>query len=272
METKNRAASPGEKASSQSSDKLLQILEAIANYRMPARLQDLADIVNMSQSTVLRYLNALQNANYVYQEESTSRYALTWKVCRLSENLNSYLSLRNITGPFVSQLAGDLDLGVCLTIDQDYECVYLDCIDNSSGKNHTLQRIGRRSPLHTTASGKVLLARYTEAQIDDYIAVIGLKKLTEYTIGTREELLEHLKEVKAGGYAIDEEECELGLRCIAFPLIDYSGKVMAAISVFGSTSALTHRRIEENILPELRRISSIISTRLGYTQEAGSSH
>ena len=112
-----------EKNSNQSSDKLLQIMEALAKERLPVRLQDLSAQVNMSQSTVLRYLNALQSANYVYQEESTSRYALTWKICGLSEHLNSNLGLRSITAPYITELVNKLNLGVCLVIEQDHDCV-----------------------------------------------------------------------------------------------------------------------------------------------------
>ena len=99
-----------EKNSNQSSDKLLQIMEALAKERLPVRLQDLSARVNMSQSTVLRYLNALQSSNCVYQEESTSRYALTWKICGLSEHLNSNLGLRSITAPYITELVNKLNL------------------------------------------------------------------------------------------------------------------------------------------------------------------
>lgn len=135
-----------EKNSNQSSDKLLQIMEALAKERLPVRLQDLSAQVNMSQSTVLRYLNALQSANYVYQEESTSRYALTWKICGLSEHLNSNLGLRSITAPYITELVNKLNLGVCLVIEQDHDCVYLDCVDASPSFQHTFQRIGKRAP------------------------------------------------------------------------------------------------------------------------------
>ena len=81
-----------ERQTSQSSVRLLQIMECMAESRVPMRLQDIAKQVGMIQSTVLRYLYALQNENYIYQEESTSRYALTWRICRLSANLGSLLS------------------------------------------------------------------------------------------------------------------------------------------------------------------------------------
>ena len=119
---------PTERQTNQSSIKLLQIMECLAEQRTPMRVQDLAKKVNMTQATVLRYLYALQDAKYIYQDTETSRYALTWRVCRLSENLNSFLSLRNITTPFINSLANTLSLGVCLVVNQNDECMYLDCI------------------------------------------------------------------------------------------------------------------------------------------------
>ncbi|MEM5796516.1 MAG: helix-turn-helix domain-containing protein, partial [Bacillota bacterium] len=86
-------SSNSERQTSQSSSRLLRILEAIAENKLPVRLQDLAKQVDMTQSTVLRYLYALEDANYIYREDDTSRYALTWRVCRLGKNVDSSLSL-----------------------------------------------------------------------------------------------------------------------------------------------------------------------------------
>ena len=91
----------------QSSLRLLQILECLAKNRGALRLQEIAKLTELTQPTVLRYLYALEAANYVYQEEDSSRYALTWKVCRLTQNMNSYLSLRNITSGFIVEQAYD---------------------------------------------------------------------------------------------------------------------------------------------------------------------
>lgn len=267
MIVQNRCVAANEKASSQSSDKLLRILECIAHNRMPVRLQDLAEQANMSQSTVLRYLNALLSANYVYQEEDTLRYALTWKICGLGQNLNTYSSLRNIASPYVNKLSAELNLGSCLVIDHDFECMYLDCIDVPTRLTHTLQRIGKCAPLHTTGSGKVLLASYNDVKVDEYINTKGLSKVTDYTITSREDLFSELDRVRAQGYGIDEEECEVGLRCISTPLYRYDGNVAAALSVFGSTSTLTHERINSEVYPLLKSTAITISLRLGYKEE-----
>lgn len=251
-----------ERQSSQSSIRLLQILECLANNRMPLRLQEIAKQVGMTQSTVLRYLYALQTANYIYQEDETSRYGLTWRICGLGENLNTQLSLRNITTPFINHLANTLSTGACLVVEQDGECLYLDCIDIP---NHsTLQRIGKKAPLHTTGSGKVLLSRYNSAQLDDYIATKGLTKYTEYTITDPDVLRSELERIRQQGFAMDEQECEIGLRCISIPLRDFSGQIVSSISVFGNIADMSNQRIKSEIYPTLKEVTVVVSSRLGY--------
>ena len=251
-----------ERQTSQSSIRLLHILEAIAGNKLPVRLQDLAKQVNMTQSTVLRYLYALEAENYIYQEEDTSRYALTWRVCRLGMNIDSMLSLRNITTPFINRLANALSLGTCLVIEQNMECFYLDCIDNPNSP--TLQRIGKQAPLHATASGKVMLSRYVPAQLEEYIATTGLARYTEHTITDPEKLRAELAIIRKQGFATDEEECEINLRCISIPLRNYTGEIVASMSIFGNSYDVTDDRIREEIFPALQEATSTISARLGY--------
>lgn len=255
---------PVEKQASLSSDRLLQILECIARNRTPMRLQDLAEQTGLTQSTVLRYLRTLQNSNYVYQEENTLRYALTWKICKLTENLNTYLSLRNIANPFVNQLANELHAGVCLVVNQEDACLYLDCIDSPASSQAPLQFIGKRAPLHVTSSGKLMLSSFSEARVDDYISRTGLTRFTEYTITTRDDLIKELEQIRRQGYSLDMEECEIGMRCISYPIYCYNGSLFAAISVFGRTTDIDERFVQEQVHPLLKETSAIISQRLGY--------
>lgn len=261
---KNNPNGGSEKISNQSSDKLLQILECLAKERLPIRLQDLSTKVGMSQSTVLRYLNALQGSNYVYQEESTSRYALTWKLCNLSENLNSNLGLRSITAPYVTGLVKRLNRGVCLVVEQNYECLYLDCVDDSPSFKHTFQWIGKRAPMHATGSGKILLSQFSQPQLEEYIAQHGLQSCTEYTITSAEVLEKELEEVRRCKIGRDKQECELGLTCVSVPLYNYSSKIVAALSVFGDTVNMSEEQIVEKIIPALQSAAETISHHLGY--------
>ena len=255
----------GERQSSLSSDKLLAILECIAESRIPIRLQDLAERSGMTQPTVLRYLRTLQNANYVYQDETTLRYALTWKLCRLTENLDSYLGLRNIANPFVNHLANTLQQGVCLVVNRGDQCVYLDCVDHPHANYTPLQYIGKHAPLHATGSGKVLMSSFSETQVDEYILQKGLTRCTEYTITSRTQLLKALEQVRTQGFAFDDEECEIGLKCISYPLRNYSGSICAAISVFGNASEMSSDVLKKEIHQELGTAAEMISLRLGWT-------
>lgn len=261
------ANSTKERQSSLSSDKLLAILECIAENRAPMRLQDISAQSGMTQSTVLRYLRTLQNANYVYQDEETLRYGLTWKLCRLTDNLDSYLGLRNIAAPFVNYLANTLQMGVCLVVGRENQSVYLDCIDHPKPQYTPLQYIGKHAPLHATASGKILLSTYTDVQLESYITDTGLKRYTDRTIVQQKELSEDLEKVRERGYAIDDEECELGLKCISYPIYSYSGRIYAAISVFGNACEMLDEEFMENLHRELKCVAEKISSRLGYNEE-----
>lgn len=253
----------GAQQTSLSSDKLLLIFECIADSRIPMRLQDLAEQSGMSQSTVLRYLRALQNANYVYQDSDTSRYALTWKLCRLTKNLDSYSGLRMIANPFLNELAVTSCMGVCLVVNHDSQSLYLDCIDHPHPQYKPLQYIGKHAPLHTTGSGKLLLSVYNEAQLNAYIDNPGLKQYTKYTITQQGALIAELEKVRHQGFAEDIEECELGLRCLSYPLYDYNDSICAAISIFGNSDEMSDEKTLNTIHESLEKASKTISTRLG---------
>ncbi len=255
-----------ERQASLSSDKLLAILECIAADGAPMRLQDVAEQSNMSQSTVLRYLRTLQNAGYVYQDDYTSRYALTWKLCALTENLDSYLGLRNIASPFVNQLANSFKMGVCLVVGKENQSLYLDCIDHPQAEYTPLQYIGKHAPLHATASGKLLLSTFTPSQLSGYIKETGLKRYTDRTITQEKVLAKELETVMAQGYAIDDEECELGLKCVSYPLYSYTGKICAAISVFGNVHEMQDEAFMNTLHAALKETAECISLRLGYSK------
>lgn len=256
------ANSSNDRQSSLSSDKLLAILECLAKSHAPMRLQDLSEHSGITQSTVLRYLRTLQNSNYVYQEEDTSRYALTWKLCRLTENLNSSLGLRNIANPFVNRLANTLQMGVSLVVMRDNKIVYLDCIDHPRAL-YTPQYIGKQAPMHAVASGKLLLTTYTDKQLDMFIETFGLSKLTPYTITNRDKLLAELDLIRSRGYSMDNEECELGMSCVAYPLIDYSGHTCASLAIIGNVDEMKDSERLKMIHTELQNASCEISLRLG---------
>lgn len=248
-----------------SSDKLLQIVEYMAAKRLPMRLKDIAENLHISQPTVVRYLRTMCNQGYVYQDSHTGYYAMTWKICRLSSALESNLVLRNMAGGLLSNFANQYNLGVLLAVEREGSLVYLDLVGAPHGSVSTMLRIGKDAPMHSTASGKILLSAMTVGRVNALLEEKGQVRLTNKTITDRNALLQELRRVQEQGYALDNEECELGHRCVSVPLYDYTGTVAAAISAFDSTYRLTDETIQEVALPALKMLAEEISFRMGYS-------
>ncbi len=229
----------------QSVEKVLQIIETMAQSREPLRLQDIALRVEMPASTTLRFLNTLMKCGYAHQDAVTLRYSLTLKFMYIGSLVSSQISIRDIAHPHLVELSKNCNESVCLAIEQDMEIVYIDVIDGPDGMLKITQRIGKLAPIHSTGIGKLMLLNYDLKQLDQMIAIKGLKALTPNTITSKEELLKELEKVNLQGYALDDEECELGARCLSVGIKDYTGKYVAGISVSGPTTRMTMEYIEE---------------------------
>ena len=258
-----KTMSANEKPSNQLVSKLFQLISFLAESKVPLRLQEISAGTGLPQPTVLRYLNALMQEGFAYQDEFMGRYALTWRICSLGIKTKNHLSIRTLTGELINDISRKLGLGCSIVVEHDMECMYLDCVYEPSMMGPTLQRIGKQSPLHTTSSGKLFLSQYSEQDIDKLIENKKLRQLTQNTITTKEELMSELSKVKENGFAMDNEECEDNLRCIAYPIYDYTEKIAAAISCFGSLDRMSDQYVEEVIKPTLYNASLEISLRMG---------
>lgn len=249
-----------------SSDKLLRIIEFLSANHLPMRLKDIADRLGMSQPTVVRYLRTLCDQGYVYQDRQTGQYAMTWKICRLGASLQSNLVLRSMAGSLLAELANETNLGALVAVERDGRLVYLDLVGAPHGNVDTMLRIGKDAPMHSTGSGKILLSAMTPGRIQGIINQYGLPRLTAKTITRKEDLLQELDKIREQGYATDDEECELGHRCVSVPLYDYTGTVVAAVSAFDSAERLTDAYIAKVALPALRELAKEVSFRMGYSK------
>lgn len=249
--------------SNQSSDKLLKLLEYLAAQSEPLRLIDMSKALDMNSSTLLRFLTTLINNDYVAQEPETSKYYLTYKLCALGQMVKSHKQLSITVGPYLRELARTTGETACLAIDQNDQVVYIDVVEAPGQIVKAMQRIGNIAPLHCTGIGKLLLLNYTEEQIDLLIKRVGLFKYTDKTIITKEGLMKEISVVRERGYAFDDEECEIGTRCISFPIYDYSAKVVAGFSVTGPSVRLNDGFFEK-WTPYMRALSVKLSGELGY--------
>lgn len=247
----------------QSSDKLLNMLELMTEQNEPSRLQDIASLCDMNPSTALRFLTALQRRDYVTQDAETGRYYLTFKICSLAQNVTTSMNVRNIAVPFMRRVANVFSESCNLAVECDMMVTYIDVVNAPNKTLMTTQRIGNIVPLHCTGVGKLFLTQYTHTDLEHLITVKKLTDFTEFTITELAALEKELERVCKADYAFDNQECEVGVRCIAAPIRDYHKKIIAGISISGPAVRMTDEHIYAH-LPFLLETAKLISARLGW--------
>ena len=242
--------------------RLFQLITYMAEYS-GSKVQQIAIDTKIPQATVLRYLNSLTQEGYVFRDAITERYYLTWRICGIGEKVRAHLSLRLLAGNMISDLSNKLRLSIALVVENNWECMYLDCVYDINIMGRTLQCIGKQTPMHSTSSGKLLLSQFKDEELERFVAEKGLPALTQHTITTKEALFNELHITRCRGYAIDNEECEPGLRCISVPIYDYTGRIAAAMCCFGESEKLADSIIAKRLLPSMQKVAQEISLRLG---------
>lgn len=247
----------------QSVEKVLDIIEVMSVYGGPIRLNELSEKLGLSPTTVYRFLQTLMDKGYVRKDEENTRYFLTLKLKYYSDMIQSNYSLHKIASPFLEDLSKRTGESASLVVLEDEMAVYIDKHDGPNRMVRSFQKIGNRAPLYCTGVGKIFLADMEREERKKILENQSIERLTVNTITEINELEEEILQVQARGISYDNEECEIGARCVAAPIRDFSGKVIASVSVSGPTSRMTEDNIER-IEASLREISGEISQVMGY--------
>lgn len=241
--------------------KVFGILQALGEERENG-ITELSQRVMMSKSTVYRFLQTMKTLGYVSQEGESEKYALTLKLFELGAKALQNVDLirsADIQMREISRLTKEtIHLGA---LEED-SIVYIHKID-SLYNLRMYSRIGRRNPLHTTAIGKVLLAWRDRSEVADLLKDVEFRASTEHTILSVDALLKVLEQVKAQGFGEDNEEQEIGLRCIAVPVFDRFGVVIAGLSISFPTIRFSEERKVEYV-EMLHRAGRTLSSQMGY--------
>ncbi|HEX8984879.1 MAG TPA: IclR family transcriptional regulator [Bryobacteraceae bacterium] len=243
-------------------ERALLILEYLAKSRHGATLSQLSRKLELPKSTSHALLLTFERCGYVHREEQTGRYRLGTRLYALANMALSGISLRDQAAPFLQKLMRDTGLTVHLAILEQGEAVLIDRVE-PPGVPHVSTWVGKRMGLHCTALGKALIAHLPEAQVEDMVRRQGLLRHNENTIASLKRLRQACELVQQSGYAIDDEEEEIGVRCIGTPVINGHGDVVAAISVSGNTTQV------ENVAALAVRVKETalaISHHLGLTE------
>lgn len=247
----------------QSVDRALDILEAFNYGEEELGVTELAHRLGLHKNNVFRLLATLEVRGYIEQDKKSGNYRLGLKTFELASVFLHHLGIRRQAKPILEELVARCDETAYLAVLDGPEVVYL-LMEETSQTVRILPRVGRRLPAYCTASGKVQLAYESTDRLNEIFRDHSLKKLTDRTIADLVTLKEHLKEVARQGYAVDDEELEEGVRCIAAPIRDYSHRVVAAVGLSGPVPRFSLERIEKELVPLVKEAAAKISQRLGY--------
>ena len=237
MSNAERAVTPakGRSADSQggvqSVDRAIAVLEILAREGN-AGVSEVAAEIGVHKSTAFRLLAALEERDLVEQNADRGKYQLAFGILRLASSIPARLDLAREAQPILDDLAARIDETINVAIVRENYAVNVQQA-MSSAAVASQNWVGQLTPLHATASGKVLLAYLSEEQRDRILDKATLPKLTDKTVASRKALLEELAQVRETGLATAYEELEVGLNASAAPVRDHTGNVIAAVSAAG---------------------------------------
>lgn len=243
-------------------DRALRILDLFTEQKPEWRLTEISKELNLHKSTVHGLLSTLYYHGYVAQDLESKKYKLGLRFLEKGTLVQNGLDLRRIAKPYLQELVTKYGETVHLAVLEKDRAIYIDKIEGHSAIR-MYSRVGKTAPLYCTAVGKVLVAGKRENELNEIAQTQSYKIFTENTISSSEEFIAEVQQVESLGYALDDEELELGLRCIAVPIYNNRKKIVAAISISGPTLRISKDRLEE-IIHDLKVQASNISQSLGY--------
>ncbi|NPV51967.1 MAG: IclR family transcriptional regulator [Firmicutes bacterium] len=241
--------------------KALQILTLFGIDKPKWRVTEIARELGMQKSTVHRLLATMQEYGFVRKDTEGAHYSLGLRIFELGSLVFSTLDLRNIAVSYLHKLSNQCGETVHIGVLNEVEVMSIESVETQSGLKSTII-VGKRAPLYCTGVGKALLAFLPADERNKIIDRLQFQKFTANTIIDKEVLTKELDDIRSRGYAVDNMEHEVGVRCIAAPIWDRTGKVVASLSVSGPSIRITEERI-----PELARL--VVSTTKDISAELG---
>ncbi len=256
----DKKSSPG--SSVKALEKSLFILEILANSGGEIDLSTLTRHTQIPKSTLLRLLNTLKNHNFVLQDSQSRRFRLGWALIHLGKAAEQSFNLIQIVHPFMEDLASQTGETVSLVLLDGDHAIYVDQVVSSSIiRGHP--PIGTPLHLHCTASGKVLLSAFSSQEFESFIGRTQLVKKTEKSIVNPLVLQEEIRRIQKQGYAFDDEETEIGGRCVAAPVFNKQGHIEASVSIVGPSTRIRQSDLV-SIATVVKRVADQASAALGF--------
>jgi DNA-binding IclR family transcriptional regulator len=249
----------------QSLDRAFTLIEIIAKANEPLSLKTITELSDLPKPTVYRILSSLEAWGYVEQDNQNGCYKLGTKFLLLGTKVQESIEIKQIARPYLKELNNETNETIFLGVLDKGRGLYIDKLD-STHSVRLVSRIGSRNYLHSTSLGKSLMSGLSNEAILKIMDEQGMPALTDNTITDKEVLLHQIELVREKGFALDNVENEEGVRCIAAPLKDHKGRVIAAVSISGPVQRITDEALETKLKPALLKTVAKISQALGYNK------
>lgn len=248
------------KATLQTVDRALQLLEILAEHPTGMQPKEIEEVLELNKVTVHRLLATLENRGFI--ERMGNAYVIGLKLVELSSMKLSNVELKTEAAPYLRELVTRLGLPVQMAILEGTEAIFIDKIE-SRNSFRMYSQIGKRIPLYASGVGKVLLLQTSDEEIRQKLETVEFTAFTPKTLTNVEAVIEAVKVARKKGYAIDDEEHEEGIFCVAAPIYDYRDKIIAAISV-GDINKQFVKGTNAKQIELIKETAKKISKRLGY--------
>ncbi|MDQ0200389.1 IclR family transcriptional regulator [Neobacillus ginsengisoli] len=249
----------------QSIERAADVLELFLAAHQDLSVKEISDKLGLSKSTVHGIIKTLEYRGYLEQNPDDLKYKLGLKLFELGNRVVNNLDLGKIARPIIKELVEDLMETVHLVVFERGEVIYIEKLDGPRALR-IYSQVGKRAPIHCTGVGKAILAFQEEEEIERILSNTDLQSFTEYTLTDKEDIKKQLRTIQEQGYSIDDEEIELGLKCVAAPIFDHQGKVIAAISCASPKIRLSEEKLVE-VIKVIKLAAAKISQSMGYNAE-----
>lgn len=251
----------------QSVDRVLDLVETLSTVPQGMALSDLAAATGLHISTAHRLVGALVERGYACKDLESGKYRLTLRLFEVGSQVSGVLSLLETARPMLDDLASFCNEVVHLAEWDGSDMVYLYKVEPARPMVRMGSYVGCRNPMYCTGVGKAVLAFLPDEEVDRIWKSSEICTYTEKTITDLDSMRTCLAEIRQRGYAIDDEEHESGVRCIAVPIFNWAKHAVAAASV-AAPAARMDESVMNGIFPRLSGISMEVSRLLGYAPQA----
>lgn len=241
-------------------NRIIKLLEFLSKNKESMGIKEISTSLDFPLSTTHRMLNDLKKKGYIYQDDVTKKYRIGLKILSLAVNLLNNIDIVKIAKPIIEDLSTKYKQLVYLSVLENNKVVCVDMVNNAERTKFYVQ-IGSSMPIHCAASAKAIVAYLEESEIDNILNSFNKIKFTPDTKLDNKEIKKEFSDIRKTGFAVCDQEMELGVKAFATPIFDRNTNIYASITI------MTLKQSQENekkFIKDLKKASNKISKLLGH--------